>query len=139
VALSAFDDRSRPPRDDELEATLGAAFAPWSELQRAIAARFAPLSAEWGFTSRTTGWGVRLRQDKRTVLYLIPCKDHFLASFALGEKAVLAAYDSDLPLPLLQAIDGARKYAEGRGVRFAVSSSADVAAVARLAAMKMAN
>ena len=139
MALSAFDDKSRPPRDDELAATLGAAFAPWSELQRVVATAFAPLSVEWGFTSKTTGWGVRLRQNKRVVLYMIPCKDHFLASFALGEKAVWAAHDSDLPRSVLEAIDGARRYAEGRGVRFAVRSGADVAAVAQLATIKMAN
>ncbi len=139
MALSAFDDRSRPPRDDELEATLGATFALWSELQRVMAATFTPLSLEWGFSSKVTGWGARLRQNKRVILYLIPCKDHFLASFALGEKAVRAAHESDLPPAILQAIDGARKYAEGRGVRLEVRSSADLPAVAQLAAIKMAH
>jgi hypothetical protein len=139
MALSAFDDKSLPPRDDELEATLGAAFAWWRELQLVLAARFAPLSLEWGFTSKATGWGARLRHDKRIVLYLLPCEGYFLASFVLGERAVRAARDSDLPYSVVQAIDTARMYAEGRGVRLEVRSAADVPAIERLVAIKLAN
>jgi hypothetical protein len=139
VALSAFDDRSRPPRDDELAAALGTAWPAWQELHRAAAIRLAPLSVEWGFTSPTTGWGQRLRHDGRIVMYLIPCESHFLASFALGEKAVRGAHDAGLPAEVLAAIGGARRYAEGRGVRLEVRDGHDVEAVLRLAAVKLAN
>jgi hypothetical protein len=139
VALSAFDDRSRPPRDDELAAALGTAWPAWQELHRVAATRLAPLSVEWGFTSRTTGWGQRLRHDGRIVLYLIPCEGHFLASFALGEKAVRGAHDAGLPAEVLAAIGAARRYAEGRGVRLDVRDGGGVEAVLQLAAVKLAN
>jgi hypothetical protein len=48
MALSAFDDKSKPPQDDDLAATLGSTFVFWNELKRLIASRFAPLSIEWG-------------------------------------------------------------------------------------------
>jgi hypothetical protein len=137
--LSVFDDKSRPPQDDELAAMLGSTFAIWNELKKRIASRFAPLSIEWGFTSQKTGWGVRLKRDKRTILYMTPCQGYFMASFALGEKAVRAAHESDLPASVLKAIDSAKKYAEGRGVRLEVRSVEDVRNVERLAVIKMAN
>jgi hypothetical protein len=137
--LSVFDDRSRPPRDDDLAATLGTTFVFWNELKRLMASRFAPLSVEWEFTSKKTGWGLRLRREKRTILYMTPCRGYFMASFALGEKAVKAAHESDLPVSVLGVIDSAKKYAEGRGVRLEVRSAEDVRNVEKLAVVKMAN
>lgn len=139
MALSAFDDESRQPQDDDLAATLGSTFALWNELRRFLASKFAPLSADWGFTSKKTGWGLRLKHEKRAILYMTPCNGYFLASFALGEKAVKAAHESDLPVSVLRAIDNAQKYAEGRGVRLEVRSVEDVHNVEKLAIIKMAN
>ena len=137
--MSVFDDKSKPPRDDDLAATLGNTFVFWNELKRLIASRFAPLSIEWGFSSKKTGWGLRLKQEKRTILYMTPCEGYFMASFALGERAVKAAHESDLPVSVLEVIDNAKKYAEGRGVRLEVRSAEDVRNVGKLAIIKMAN
>ncbi len=70
---------------------------------------------------------------------MAPCQGHFLASFALGEKAVQAAHESALPAAVLEVIDRAQKYAEGRGVRLVVKTARDVRSVETLAAIKMAN
>jgi len=139
MALSAFDDKTKPPKDAELAATLGKTYVLWNELKKRIASRFTPLSIEWGFSSKATGWGLRLKQEKRAVLYITPCKGYFLASFALGEKAVKAARESGLPAPVLAVIESAKKYAEGRGVRLEVRTAQDVRNVEKLAAIKMAN
>jgi flavoprotein len=139
MALSAFDDKTKPPKDAELAATLGKTYVLWNELKKRIASRFTPLSIEWGFSSKATGWGLRLKQEKRAVLYMTPCKGYFLASFALGEKAVKAARESGLPAPVLAVIESAKKYAEGRGVRLEVRTAQDVRNVEKLAAIKMAN
>jgi hypothetical protein len=137
--LSVFVDKSKPPQDVDLAAMLGSTFVFWNELKRLVASRFAPLLVEWGFSSKKTGWGLRLKREKRIILYMTPCKDHFMVSFALGEKAVAAAHKSDLPPSVLKVIDSAKKYAEGRGVRLEVRSVEDVRNVEKLAAIKMAN
>jgi flavoprotein len=139
MALSAFDDKSKPPRDNDLKAVLGNTFGLWNDLKRLIGSKFAPMSAEWGFTSKKTGWGLRLKLDKRTILYMTPCKGYFIVSFALGEKAVKAAHESGLSASVLTVIDNAKKYAEGRGVRLEIRSAEDVRNVEKLAAIKMAN
>jgi hypothetical protein len=139
VALSAFADKSSPPPADELALTLGRASVAWNRLKDLIAVSFAPVTAEWGFTSKTTGWGLRLKRPERTVLYMIPCRGYFLASFALGEKAVSATRASGLPASILEAVDRAPKFAEGRGVRLEVRTVRDVEHVAALATIKMAH
>lgn len=139
MALSAFDDKSKQPQEKDLAATLGSTHVFWNELKKVIAVRFAPLSIEWGFTSKKTGWGLRLKHEKRTILYMTPCKGYFLVSFALGEKAVKTAHESDLPVSILKIIDNAKRYVEGRGVRLEVRSAEDVRNVEKLAMVKMAN
>ena len=139
MALSVFEDKSHPPRDPEVAAVLGRAGPLWRDLQAELAKHIAPLSHHWGFTSRSTGWGLRLKHGERTLLYLTPCRGHFLASTALGEKAVVAARAAHLPAALLAAIEGAPLYAEGRGVRLDVSDAAGVKDVLALVAIKLAN
>jgi len=138
MTLSAFDDKLKPPQPQNLAATLGNTFVFWNELKAMIETGFAPVSFEWGFTSKTTGWGLRVKSQQRTILYMTPCEGYFLASFALGEKAVKAAHQSDLPATVLKIIDSAKKYAEGRGVRLEVRSGMDVRNVEKLAIIKMA-
>jgi hypothetical protein len=139
MALSAFDDKSHPPQPSELEATLGVASVSWNRLTAALEKRFDPVKFEWGFTSKTTGWGMRVKTEKRTILYMTPRRGYFLASFALGEKAVKAAHQSGLSDTVLKVIDGSKKFAEGRGVRLEVRTKSDVSNVERLALIKMAN
>jgi len=139
VALSVFIDRSRQPAEADLARALEDSFVFWNELKERIAARFKPLSFEWGFTSKTTGWGLRLKHKERIILYMTPCAGHFLASFALGEKAVQAADEAKLPRSLLKIIDSAKRYAEGRAVGLKATSDRDVRNIEKLAVIKMSN
>ena len=139
VALSAFDDKLKKPGAGDLEKMLGRTSTHWDDLRTHVAAEYAPLDETWNFAGAKWGWSLRLKQKKRTVLHMTPCKGHFLVGFALGEKAVKAAHDSHLPDSVLSVIDEAPKYAEGRGVRIEVRNKKDRETVKKLAAIKMAN
>lgn len=136
MPLSVFVDKSREPADQDLRTVLGKAYGPWSALIDAVSEHITPLTQLWGFTSKSTGWGLRLRHKERVILYMTPQDGKFLASFALGEKAVAAAHQKKLPAAILKAIDSAPRYAEGRGVRFEVSKAAQVSPLAALALIK---
>jgi hypothetical protein len=137
MALSCFGDKSAPPSEDALTAALGTSAGLWRALIARIGERFAPLDAIWGFSGKSAGWGLRLRQGSRTILYMTPREGHFLASFALGEKAVALAEASKLPRDVRAIIERAPKYAEGRGVRLEIRKSRDLAAVETIAVAKM--
>jgi hypothetical protein len=139
MALSAFTDKSKEPSDEDLREVLGKSYGVWTQLIDAISERIEPISQAWGFTSKSTGWGLRLRQKDRIILYMTPQTGKFLASFALGEKAVAAAKLIELSPELLAAIDAAPRYAEGRGVRIEVSSKRQVGDLAILAKVKSEN
>ena len=139
MALSAFDDKSKKPATGDLKETLGRTHVHWDNLTAHIAAEFAPCDMTWNFAGAKWGWSLRLKQKKRTVLYMTPCRKHFLVGFALGGKAVRAAHEGGLPASVLKTIDEAPKYAEGRGVRLEIRNKKDLEAVKELAAIKMAN
>jgi hypothetical protein len=139
MALSAFDDKSHSPRDRELAETLGRSGGLWKELRAHVSSRYEPVTEHWGFSGQKAGWALRLKRKQRTVLYMIPCRRYFIVAFVLGEKAVRAAHQSDLPKALLDAIDSARQYVEGRGVRVEVRNKKDLRIVVKLAAIKMAS
>ena len=139
MALSAFDDKSKQPTAGDLKTMLGRTGVHWDSLRAHIAAEYPPLDETWNFAGAKWGWSLRLKQKKRTVLYMTPCRKHFLVGFALGEKAVKAAHDAGLPDSVIAVIDEAPRYAEGRGVRIEIRNKRDLDAVKKLAAVKMAN
>lgn len=136
VALSAFTERSRPPTEADLSSTLGTAYALWTELPAALALRIGPMQPVWGFASARLGWSLRVVRKERVILYLTPQRGQFLVSFALGERAVVAARGAALPPATMRVVDAAPRYAEGRGVRFQVKSRRPVTALATLAQIK---
>lgn len=139
MALSALSDKSHEPNDQDLRDVLGKAYEPWTRLIAAVAERIDPISRVWGFTSKSTGWGLRLRHKERVILYMTPQLAQVLVSFALGEKAVAAAHRLKLPAALLKAIEAAPRYAEGRGLRLEVSSNDQVLPLVTLAQIKHEN
>jgi hypothetical protein len=118
---------------------MGRAIKHWTAIVKQAASDYQPLDQSWGFSGTAWGWSLRLRQKKRTIMYLTPCKGYFIAGFALGEKALRAAREADLDESTLALIDGARKYAEGRAVRIEVRRKRDRGQVIKLAAIKMEN
>lgn len=141
MAASPSGDRGAPPAKRELEDLLGRASALWASLQADLSSEFGPLAERWSFSGKTRHWLLQLKQTKkqRTVLYLTPARGYFLAAFALGEKACQAARASGLPAAVLEIIDRAPRYPEGRGVRIEVRNRQDLQNVKQLATIKMAH
>ncbi len=137
MALSVFDDKAKQPTDVEVENALGSAAKAWSGLKSHLAVAYGPIREEWGFTAKSTGWGLRLKRGDRTLLYMTPCSGHFLVSLVLGDKAVRAAHERGLPESILTALDSARKYAEGRGIRLQIRTPAELKPIEALAAIKV--
>jgi hypothetical protein len=139
MASSFFDDKSEVPAKNEVAKVLGRTSILWNQLKGLLATRYEPLTETWKFYSQKSGWSLQLKRKKRTVLYLIPCKGHFVAAFVLGDKAVKAAQESDLPVSILERIGKAKRYVEGRGISIEVKSKKDLSHVEELAEIKMAN
>jgi hypothetical protein len=141
MILSSSNGQGSPPGPRELASLLGRSSSHWLRLHAELTAEFGPLGEKWSFSKKTQHWSLQLKRKKnqRTIVYMIPCQKHFVAAFALGEKACRAARESGLPAALLAVIDKAPKYPEGRGVRLEVRNKQDLESVKHFAVIKMAN
>ena len=135
---NAFIGHAKEPAAREVNAALGGAQPLWNQLLAELTADH-KLTREWNSYSIKAGWSLRLKREQRNILYLSPSCGGFMASFALGDKAIQAARASDLSDQVLKTIAGARKYAEGTAVRIEVKGTEDLAAVQKLVAIKLAN
>lgn len=139
MALSILDDKSKQPDDKDLTDVLGGTKQLWDELINQVTKECKPVIEEWRFSGEKYGWSLRLKQKKRTILYLTPCKRYFLCAFVFGQKATEAARRSALPKDVLTTINEARVYAEGRGFRLEVKKKQHLDTMKKLTAIKMAN
>jgi hypothetical protein len=139
MALSAFDDKSSEPSEGEIRSALGKAYEVWEKLIDLVSEEIGSTSNHWGFTSKNTGWGLRIKIKDRVILYMTPQREKFFVSVALGEKAVTAARQAKLPESIMAAIDAAPKYTEGRGFRLLVNRSRQLPSLLKIARIKFEN
>ncbi len=139
VTLNAFDDPAARPSKEAIHEVLASTSPLWFEFIEYLADHYPPVTEEWAFPGQKYGWSLRLIHKKRRIIYMTPRREHFVEAVVLGDKAVAVANERGLPRALLDEINSARRYAEGRGVRLQVRSQEDLEVVKRLADIKVAN
>lgn len=137
MLANAFIGAAKQPTDKELAAKLGGAKALWDDLIAGLKTQCD--GAEWGSSSKKLGWSLRMKRKDRIIVYLAPADAAFLASFALGDKAMQAARATKFSAPMKTILKDAKRYAEGSAVRVEVRSAADVDSVLKLAKIKVEN
>jgi hypothetical protein len=135
---NAFIGKTTQPTAEEVIAVLGATAVVWKELIAWFAEQNV-VDQEWNSYSHKYGWSLRLKVKKRNIIHLAPCSGCFRVAFIFGDKAVAAARQSNLSKSTLKLLDEAPRYPEGTGLRFTVKSSKDLAAIRKLALIKLAN
>jgi hypothetical protein len=124
------------PAEAELQAVLGSAGKVWIAIIDAIEEKFSPLEKQWRPAKTEFGRICLLQHKKRTLLYMTPDKEKIWVAVVLGQRAAAIAATSELPSEIKKLIAEAHPYAEGRGIRFPVNSSKDVAVVTELVVIK---
>jgi len=135
---NAFIGKTTLPTAEELAAALGSTAEVWKQLLDWLAEQ-GVANPEWNSYSPKTGWSVCLKFKKRNIVYLAPCNGCFRVAFVLGDKAVAAARQSGLSKSTLKLLDEAPRYPEGTGLRLIVKATKDLAAIRKLALIKLAN
>jgi hypothetical protein len=139
MALSVFEDKSKEPTDGDLAGALGETHALWKELGDFVLQQYPEAAEEWNHSGKNSGWGFRLKDKKRVILYLTPGNGCFKASLVFGKKATREALAGDISDGIRKIIESARVYAEGRGVRIDVTGPGVVADIKKMIVIKIAN
>jgi hypothetical protein len=135
---NAFIGKTTKPTVEEIAAALGPTASLWNELLAWFAAEHGVAVEDWKSYSAKSGWLLHLKLKKRTIVHMAPYGDSFLVAYILGDKAVKAALDSDLPKSLAKTIAEAPRYPEGTGIRIMIRNARDLAVIRRLAPFKLA-
>jgi len=134
MKTNAFVGKTKQPSDRELASALGSSHALWQSLIKELG-----LEGEWNSYSPKAGWSLKLKQKKRTILYMVPCEGSFRVAFVLGDKALAAARAGKLPKRILDMLAEAKKYPEGTAVRLEEVTLQDLNVIKTLAGIKLAN
>ena len=139
MSVSVFDDKSVRPDRETLLSALGKSGELWEKIRGNMEADYGELVEDWKHYGQKTGWLLKVLRKKRNLFFCIPLDGAFQIAFTFGEKAVSAVQSSDLPEAIKAELRGARKYAEGRGIRIDVKSAKDVANIRKLTEIKVQN
>ncbi len=139
AVANAFIGRTEQPTDAGLADALGATKPIWDGLIDEMATQHGVAIQEWRSYSLKSGWALRLKRGKRTILWMAPCAGSFQVMFILGDRAVRAARQGGLSARLMRILDEAPKYPEGTGVRLHIKGPRDIPAIRKLAVVKLEN
>ncbi len=139
MALSIFDDKSLMPTEQMLAQALQDSYLWWDQLRAFVIKHYPPAMEEWKHSGKNYGWGFRLKDKKRAIIYLTPVDRSFLFSIVFGEKATQEALQSTISEELKEIISTARVYAEGRGIRVEVKSANIISDLQQLILIKLKN
>ena len=126
----------KPPNEAELRAVLGSAFALWSGILHVVEDACTPVDQVWKPSKTEFGRMCLLQYKKRTLLYVTPDKEKVWIAIVLGDRAFALAMASSLPVAIKNLFSQAKPYAEGRGIRFPISSLNDIPTIAKLIKIK---
>lgn len=135
--MNAFVNRTQPPTQRQLATVLGSVKTVWDGLLDWLAGELGAKTLEWRCYSPKWGWSLRAKRQARTVVWLAPSEGSFTALIILGSRGMAAAGQDRWSQRMKRILQESQKYPEGTGIRVPVKSARDVAAVKRLAAIKM--
>lgn len=118
MEISYFTDKNAKPNDVLLEQIIGKLYPEWKNTNNYAFKFFSDCREEWNYSK--SGWNLRIKNDKRTIIYLMPLLNCFRVSIVFGEKATREAMDSNISDKVKHIIRDAPVYREGRGLRIIV-------------------
>ena len=134
---SIFTDPGHEPQEQDLEKALGATYAVWSEVRDFTLSLAPAATLQWKYSGEKYGWGLRISDKKRVLVYLLPRDRFFRVGLVFGQKATAAVLASQVGQHIKDELSAAREYAEGRGIRLEVRGQAPFEDVQELIAIKI--
>ena len=137
MPTSIFTDQSRPPTAADLKEVLGKTYNLWNQLHDFVFQCNPDATDEWKYGGKNYGWGYRIKDAKRVIVYFMPCNKYLIASLVFGEAATKLALESKVSTEIKTIISSAKVYAEGRGIRIEVKNKATLEDVKILVGIKV--
>lgn len=140
--LGFFCDKNILVAESEVLQVLGQACKYWEELKLYVSTK-GNIKEEWKFYTSKAGWCKKLllvsNKDERNIVFLYPNIEQFICVLVYGEKAVEAAKRNDLPKNVMDLIQAAKPYKEGRSFNIEIKTEQDFEILKQLIDIKIQN
>jgi hypothetical protein len=139
METSIFMDKTKTPDNNDLQVALGDKYKLWLQIRDYVLQQYPKAIEEWNSPGAKYGWGFRIKDKKRAIVYLLPRDKSFKIALVYGEKATQQALNSNISGSIKNEIEIAPVYAEGRGIRIEVPDENILEDIKTLIDIKLAN
>lgn len=112
-----FMDKNAEPEDEKLKQAFGDSYSYYGELMEITDA----FLKDWNF-SKSSGWMLKVHDNKKALFYLIPLKGEFKINMAIRENEKNTFLEDNELEAIHDMIKSAKKYREGYALRFEVKT-----------------
>jgi hypothetical protein len=133
--ISIFQDKTKVPDNDALKKALADSFEYWKIIRDYVIEKYPIVIEEWNYSKY--GWSCRIKDKKRVIVYLLPRDKYFKTAFVFGQKAYEEIMSSPIADIIKTELQSAKVYAEGRGIRIAISDQQLIADIKKLIDIKL--
>ena len=134
-----FSNKLIIPDEEMLASEIGETKKYFDQICRFIEEETGNLTPEWKHYGQKAGWALKLISKKRNLMFVGPEEGFFRIAFVFGDRAVEAIMKSSLPEAIKDELMNARKYAEGRGIRFEIRNESEMVSILQLIRIKIQN
>ena len=136
--ISIFTDKTNKPGDKELATVLGKTYDLWQDIIHVVYLKYPNAISEWNYPGQKYGWSFKIKDKKRTIIYMLPRDKRFMVAFNFGQKAFEKIMESNISEEIKQSLQSARVYVEGRGIRIEVKNQKSIKDISHLIDIKLA-
>jgi hypothetical protein len=131
-------DLSKKPETADLVIPLGNTFSIWKEISDFVFEKYPAAIEDWHVAVKKYGWGFRLKDKKRAIIYLSPRMGFFHIAMVFGQKATDQILNSDISANIKEELINSKVYVEGRVIRLEVHDGTFVNDIKKLVEIKIA-
>jgi len=136
---SIFMDLNKEPKTDDLKVPMGKTYEFWMQIRDFVFEKYPLAIEEWHVSIKKYGWGFRIKDKKRAIVYLSPRSGYFFVTFVFGQKAADCILDSDIDQSLKEELMLSKVYMEGRVLRIDVRDDNQIDDIKKLIEIKIGN
>jgi hypothetical protein len=136
---SIFMDLTKIPESADLEFPLGNTYQYWKEIRDFVLEKYPAAIEEWHIAVKKYGWGFRIKDKKRAIIYLSPREGYFLVAMIFGQKATDQILNSDISAKIKEELMNSKVYMEGRVIRCEIHDNSFISDLKKLIEIKIAN
>lgn len=134
---SIFTDKQEQPTGEELQIFLGATFPYWLELTAYTKSSLPQAAGGWNFAGVNFGWGFRISDSRRVIIYLYPRAMFFTVTMVFNAAAQEAIMASNVADSIKAALQAAEDQPEGRSISLEVRNAEVAEDVKKLVGIKL--